>query len=321
MKEGVFMLRGIDVSQHNNIINWDKVKSQVDFAILRLGWIGNKENHTLDQLFERNYNECKRVGIPVGLYVYSYCNNTESSKSGAKWVISQILNKNLDLELPIYIDMEDESLIGFNKDTLTAIACQFNYELEKQGLWAGVYANLNWYENYLDKEIIKKRFTTWIAHYEVKENKYENEYDMLQYKVGKKDTIDGIDTTIDLNVMYRDLLSEIGKYKIDNNPKPQFLKTTDDIVQEIIDGKWGNGEDRKINLTNAGYNYEEIQSKVNEKMQNNRYLTYVVKSGDSLTKIAKRYNTTWKEIYNLNKNSIGNNPNFIRIGMQLKIKI
>lgn len=58
-------MRGVDVSQHNGVINWEVAKSQIDFAILRLGWIGNKNNHTIDTQFERNYNECKRLGIPV----------------------------------------------------------------------------------------------------------------------------------------------------------------------------------------------------------------------------------------------------------------
>lgn len=74
---------GIDVSEHQGEINWNDLKSKIDFAILRLGWIGNKDNHTLDKQFERNYNECKRLAIPVGAYIYCYANNEESAKSGA----------------------------------------------------------------------------------------------------------------------------------------------------------------------------------------------------------------------------------------------
>ena len=54
---------GIDVSEHQGEINWEVVKPKIDFAILRLGWIGNKDNHTLDKQFERNYSECKRLCI------------------------------------------------------------------------------------------------------------------------------------------------------------------------------------------------------------------------------------------------------------------
>ena len=97
---------GIDVSKYQANINWEKVKSQIDFAILKLGWIGNKDNHTLDPYFERNYNECKRLGIPIGIYVFNYCESETSAISGASWVIQKLKDKSI--ELPIYLDMEDD---------------------------------------------------------------------------------------------------------------------------------------------------------------------------------------------------------------------
>ena len=141
---------GIDVSEHNGVINWDLVKSQVNFAILRLGWIGNKNNHTLDKQFERNYAECKRLGIPIGIYVYCYCNNVETAKAGANWTVEKLKGKNI--ELPVYLDMEDGSIAGYGRDTLTNMCIAFNTIIEQSGLWAGVYANQNWFNNYLNKE-------------------------------------------------------------------------------------------------------------------------------------------------------------------------
>ena len=41
-------------------------------------------------------------------------------------------------------------------------------------------------------------------------------------------------------------------------------KTLDQIAREIIEGKWGNGNERKLRLENAGYNYSEIQARVNK---------------------------------------------------------
>lgn len=175
---------GIDVSQHNGTIDWEKVKSQIDFAILRIGWIGNKENHTIDTQFERNYNECKRLGIEVGAYVYNYCENSDTAKSGAKWCLKQLQNK--EFELPIFLDMEDKQIENLSKDELTNIIYSFNYEIEKQGYRQGVYANLNWFKNKLDTEVIKKRSFTWIAHYVNSKNKYENEYNMWQNSSKRK---------------------------------------------------------------------------------------------------------------------------------------
>ncbi len=196
---------GIDVSQHQSNINWDKAKHQIDFAILRLGWIGNKENHTLDTQFERNYNECKRLGIPVGVYVYCYSNCEETARSGANWVIEKLQGKSL--ELPIYIDMEDNSIAGQGKDILTNICIAFNSIIEASGRWAGVYANRSWYDNFLNKDEIKRRYTTWIATYVDAVDKYKGEYDVWQNS--SKGRVDGITGCVDTNYMYRDLIKEI----------------------------------------------------------------------------------------------------------------
>ncbi len=198
---------GIDVSEHKGTINWDAVKSQVSYAILRLGWIGNKNNHTLDKQFERNYSECKRLGIPVGVYVYCYCNNANTARQGAEWTLQKLNGKSL--ELPVYIDMEDSSIKGMGKGILTDVCIAFNSVIEGAGLWAGVYANLDWFNNYLYKDTIKSKYTTWIAHYTSGVNKHEGEYDIWQNT--SKGRINGISGNVDTNYMYRDLMAEIGK--------------------------------------------------------------------------------------------------------------
>lgn len=305
---------GIDVSQHQDEINWDKVKSQIDFAILRLGWIGNKENHTLDTQFERNYSECKRLGIPVGVYVYCYSNCEETAKSGANWTVEKLQGKSL--ELPIYIDMEDNSIAGQGKDVLTNICIAFNSIIEANGRWAGVYANRNWYDNFLNKDEIKRRYTTWIATYIDAVDKYKGEYDIWQNS--SKGRIDGITGCVDTNYMYHDLITEV-KGTAKKEETVIATKSVNELVDEVIAGLWGDGEDRKNRLRNAGYNYETIQSAVNSKINSSKAttITYTVKKGDTLSKIAAKYNTTYQEI--AKKNNI-TNPNKIFIGQVLKIK-
>lgn len=304
---------GIDVSQHQGEINWDKVKSQIDFAILRLGWIGNKENHTLDTQFERNYSECKRLGIPVGVYVYCYSNCEEKAKSGANWIIEKLTGKSL--ELPVYIDMEDNSIAGQGKDVLTNICIAFNNIIEASGRWAGVYANRNWYDNYLNKDEIKRRYTTWIATYVDALDKYKGEYDIWQNS--SKGRIDGITGYVDTNYMYRDLITEVkGTTKKEEVQTP--TKSVNELVDEVIAGLWGDGEDRKNRLRNAGYNYETIQSAVNSKLSKPKTTTviYTVKKGDTLSKIASQYGITYQKI--ARDNGIAN-PNKIFVGQKIKI--
>lgn len=229
---------GIDVSSHNGNINWNSVKDNIDFAILRIGWIGNNENQ-IDEKFERNYNECKRLNIPIGVYVYNYVKTEARIKECADWVVGLLKNKSL--ELPIYLDMEDNSLTSLGKTNLTNLCIVFNTETEKAGYWAGVYANLNWYNNYLNKDEIKRRYTTWIAHYGVNQNRYNGEYDILQYS--DKGKISGVEDYVDLNTMYRDLIKDISESTTET-PEQNKLPI-EEVAMKVINGEYGNGEERK----------------------------------------------------------------------------
>lgn len=198
-------MKGIDISQHNGKINFDKVKKDVEFVILRLGWIGNKENHTLDTRFIEYYNECKRLNIPTGLYIYCYANSEKNAESGARWTLNKI--KGMKFELPIYIDMEDASIRPLGKNKLTNIAIAFNNVIEKNGYRSGVYANADWFKNYLHKDILSTKYSLWIAHYGLlNRNKYKGMYDILQYSSSGK--INGINSRVDVNEMYKDLITK-----------------------------------------------------------------------------------------------------------------
>ena len=196
---------GIDVSAYQKKINWELAKSQIEFSILRLGWIGNKNNHTLDDEFERNYSECKRLGIPVGVYVYCYSDNIDAVKSGAEWTVEKLKNKILDL--PVYIDMEEAAISSKGKDLLTQMCFEFIDIVQKRDFLGGVYANRNWFDNFLNKDEIKRRYTTWIATYTSGDSLYKGEYDMWQNSSSGR--INGIEGNVDTNYMYRDLIEEV----------------------------------------------------------------------------------------------------------------
>lgn len=302
-------MRGIDISEWQGNINWDTVKGQIDFAILKLGNIGDNTKFWLDKYFLRNYNECTRLGIPIGVYVYCYSNEIANAEAGAREVVNYLAGKKL--QLPVYIDMEDAEIAVEGKDKLTQICIAFNTIIEQGGYWAGVYANLNWFNNYLNKDVIKSKYTTWIAHYGVNEEKYRGEYDILQYSSSGK--VNGVAGNTDMNIMYRDLIAEINGSPVQPvAPK----KSNEEIADEVIAGKWGNGDDRKNRLTAEGYDYNAIQDIVNQKLGYHQEVTYVVKSGDTLSKIASQYGTTYQEIAKKNRIT---NPNLIYPGQVLKI--
>lgn len=210
-------MKGIDISQHNGKINFDKVKKNVDFIILRLGWIGNKENHTLDVRFNEYYNECKKLGIPIGIYVYCYANNEKAAESGAKWTLEKL--KGHEIQLPVYIDMEDGSIRHLGKNKLTNISIAFNNIIEKE-YRPGVYANLDWFKNCLHKDILGLKYSLWIAHYGLlNKNKYKGLYDILQYSSSGR--INGISGKVDMNEMYIDLICK-SKYKAGQKVKVEI---------------------------------------------------------------------------------------------------
>ena len=257
------MKKGIDVSHYQKKIDWAKAKKVVEFSILKIG--EGRYSNQKDEYFERNYSECKRLGIPVGVYSYAYAQSATEAKEEAKRVIEWLDNRSLDLA--VYYDMENAKMEKLGKNQLTEIAIAFCREIEKAGYWAGIYANLNWFTNCLDTEKLKKMFTLWIAHVDntYNQNKYDGSYDMFQYSW--KGQVDGIMASVDMNVMYRDLVTDVRNSK--NATNNITRKSEDEIVQEIMKGLWGNGEERKQKLQNAGYEYKSIQSKVNEFIRQN----------------------------------------------------
>lgn len=78
----------------------------------------------------------------------------------------------------------------------------------------------------------------------------------------------------------------------------------------------GNGTDRRNRLTKEGYNYKEVQQRVNE-LTKGEYVT--VNPGDTLSKIAEIHRTRVAEILNLNSTLI-KNPDSIRVGWKIKVK-
>ena len=76
--------KGIDVSEHNRNIDWEKVKAAgIDYAIIRCGYGDNYDNQD-DKQWLRNVSECERLGIPYGVYIYSYAQSTDMATSEAQ---------------------------------------------------------------------------------------------------------------------------------------------------------------------------------------------------------------------------------------------
>lgn len=187
----------IDVSEHQGVIDWEKAMYHIDGAILRCGY-GSDYEHQDDEQFRRNADECTRLGIPFGVYIYSYAKTIEGIKSEAAHALRMV--KPYKLAYPVYLDLEEPGL----EEGAVIRARVFGDIIEKGGYWCGVYANLNWWENHL---VGLERFTKWVAQY-YKECEYTGaNLDICQYT--SKGSIPGISGNVDVNECYRDFPAEI----------------------------------------------------------------------------------------------------------------
>lgn len=195
--------QGIDVSEHQGRIDWDAVKaSGIDFAILRVGFGAPSFGGRVDYQFNRNISECERLGIPYGVYVYSYAFDNQQAADEASMVINCLSGHNP--RLPVYYDLEDNSIIANGRQTGIALRAQvFCNRISAAGYEPGIYANLNWFNNILTDSVFKSSsWDHWIAQYN-SQCDYTGNYSFWQYKSNGK--VPGINGNVDMNYAYVDV--------------------------------------------------------------------------------------------------------------------
>ena len=240
----------IDVSYHNGMIDWEKVKAAgVEGAILRCGY-GMDQTDQDDKQFKRNADECTRLGIPFGVYLYSYANNARKAESEAQHVLRLIAG--YKLSYPVYYDLEERGTEVGAAERMKIFADI----IEDAGFWCGVYCNKSWWDNYLSS--LGDRYTKWIA-------RYNNVLgmdgvDMWQYT--SDGSVSGISGRVDMNHCYRDFPAEITVGTTPTQPPAQADPegSTLDLVYYTMQGKFGSGDARKAAL---GSRYNEVQDMIN----------------------------------------------------------
>ena len=186
---------GIDVSYAQGRIDWAKLRGKIDFAIIRCGFGGNYTNQD-DSQWLNNIRGCKENGIPFGIYLYSYATTTEKAKSEAEHVLRLI--KDVDFDLPVFLDLEEEQIRRLGKARILEIAKTFCEIIEKAGYTYGTYSNKTWFTDYLTDAWYDTK-VKWLAQY-YKEVTYKGSYDIWQYTSTAR--IDGINGNVDFNRCY-----------------------------------------------------------------------------------------------------------------------
>ena len=227
----------IDVSEWQGKIDWDKAwkSKQFQAVILRCGYGTNIASHD-DKQWHRNISECERLGIPYGVYLYSYSDGRTTASE-----INHVLRL-LDGHspaLPVYIDLEESK---YGKSFLSN-AKQFCKAISNAGYKSGVYSGAYLFKKYLTS--LDKEYSRWVAAYG--SNKDGNIYidskpnvgeDGWQYTSTKK--ISGISGTVDTSLFYTEYYKDKnGGEKMSVTPITDFTKYTNKVSNSGSDENGG----------------------------------------------------------------------------------
>lgn len=195
---------GIDVSFHNGDINWQAAyQDGVEFAIIRIGYGENLEEQD-DIKAMYNIMACEWLGIPYGVYLYSYALTEADVQSEVDHVIRVLNGKRPPLG--VYIDMEDADGYkgrrnALNNTTLQNICSDFVKKFTAMGYKSGIYANYNWFEKKLDRQDIST-YPNWVAQWG-RPCEYTGNYELWQ--ASSRGRVNGIEGYVDIDAwLYED---------------------------------------------------------------------------------------------------------------------
>ena len=307
----------IDLSQFNGATNFLVVVKNCDGAILRAGYRGYGSGALVtDNRFKNYLSAAKEAALPIGVYFVTQAISEKEAVKEAEYTLNLI--KGVKLDYPIFIDTENGSPKGtgradrgkLTRAQRTAIIRAFCNNIKAAGYKAGVYASESWFKECLNITELTDLYL-WVAKYSTKEPSIE--WDAWQYT--STGNINGVAGNVDISNFKKPSTTNTTPTK-PTTPK----KSDEEIADEVIAGKWGNGKERETRLRAAGYNYNKIRELVNKKLSNyikNNESYYIVKEGDTLSGIAKRFKTSVLALKKLNNIK---NVNKIYAGQKLRIK-
>lgn len=196
----------MDVSRHQGVIDWAKVKEsgKVDGVMIRA--MGNSAKGKpsapyTDPQFARNYAECKRLSIPCG--VYGYFKAVDREQADKELAYFKQLLTGRSFELPVAVDIEDEVQKPLGKDALTNLTAHMLSTVESWGVYAMLYTGL-WFGRtflYMGGAALKP-YDVWLAAYRTKKPTPSWPFGMWQYTSTAR--MPGVSTNVDMSHAYKD---------------------------------------------------------------------------------------------------------------------
>ena len=198
----------MDVSRYQGTVNWDavKVSGKVDGVMLKTVSTNSKLSNRADGLyidptFERNYAECKRLGIPVGVYYYTYATTRDGADKELALLKTALTGKTF--ELPICVDVEDNKLHKLSKSALTDLVAYMLGVVQSWGVYAMLYTGLNFGTTrlYMGGAALKP-YDVWLAAYRTRKPALGWPFGMWQYTSTAR--VPGVSTNVDMSHAYKD---------------------------------------------------------------------------------------------------------------------
>jgi len=209
------MKRGIDISRHQGNLDFDYIKENFDFVIIRCAYGSDlskddSECGQCDSMAQTYIDECEKRGIPYGLYLYQYAGNNDESLSEAAH-IREWYNK-CNPVMGLYLDIEDAD--GYKAEN----GIYYHYTQELALIWLdalsditakGIYASHSWLNEYMNvDELIEHGALIWEAHWnndgKICEDKFAISQESSDYYLN-----DG--TRVDFDIMRDDVFDRLIK--------------------------------------------------------------------------------------------------------------
>ena len=318
--------RGIDISKHNGNIDFNKLKGNINFAIVRTSFGFFNE----DPKYREYIKGLESIGVPYGLYHYSYARNLEEAKKEVEGFLN--IARQYNPTYPLVLDMEDADHWKANNgnpsnDMYVQICEYFCKRVEEAGYYAMIYASKSWLETKLNDSRLD-RFDKWLAQWSSKPT-YNKPFGIWQYT--SDGSVPGISGRVDMNISYKDypsiikgISTNIPTQKTEPTQQAQTTNTYTVKPGDTLSGiasKYGTTYQelaRINNIADPNLIYPGQVLQINGTASSgSKEVVYIVKPGDTLSGIASKYGTTYQKI--AADNGIGN-PNLIYPGQKLIIK-
>lgn len=251
------MKKGIDISYFQGNIDFKKVKADgIEFIIPRCGY--GKSNK--DSKFSEYVSGALAAGIEVpGIYHFSYALNEENAREEARQAVKFAQEAGLPKETIIFFDLEYDSVdyakryaVNLDKARCIAHTNAFCQEVQNHGYRTGIYANQDYLNRMYDDATIKK-YIFWYANWNGGKTPSVK---CAFHQWSEKGRVNGIKGNVDMDYYYGGADAPA--------KEPMTPEEIDKVAKEVLDGKYGNGNERRSKLLLAGYDYSAVQNRVNE---------------------------------------------------------